>query len=190
MAVGPEDLLDVYPYGEPSFFEADEDGPADWLMVGMVPGLTVCVPLAPPNHGDARRCRRSVSTRRPRQTKTATCGVIRMSDRDDAAAAYHEDPDNRRLRGPGQKRSRQPGRLTTHVPIRFSSTIIERVKDLASRDGKTVSSWIRDVIEGEVLRRERSSTVGVEPTIVWKAPTREPVSSTRSSGEEPSKLAG
>jgi hypothetical protein len=26
-------------------------------MVGMVPGLTVCVPLAPPNHGDARRCR-------------------------------------------------------------------------------------------------------------------------------------
>jgi predicted DNA binding CopG/RHH family protein len=107
-----------------------------------------------------------------------------MSDRDDAAAAYYEDPENRRLKGSGQKRARQPGRLTTHVPVRFSSAIIERVKDLASRDGKTVSSWIRDVIEGEVLRRERSTTVGVEPTIEWKPPTREPVSSTRSSGEQ------
>ena len=57
VAVGPEDVLDVYLYGDPSFFEANEDGPADWLMVGMVPGLTVCIPLAPPNHSDARRCR-------------------------------------------------------------------------------------------------------------------------------------
>jgi hypothetical protein len=37
--------------------EAREDGEADWLMVGMVPGLTVCVPLAPPRSGDARMCR-------------------------------------------------------------------------------------------------------------------------------------
>lgn len=110
--------------------------------------------------------------------------MILMSDRDDAAAAaYYEDPEHRRLTGSGQKRARQPGRLTTHVPVRFSSAIIERVKDLASDDGKTVSSWIRDVIEREVLRRERSRTVGVTPTIQWKAPTREPVSSTLSSSE-------
>jgi hypothetical protein len=57
VAVGPEDILDVYLYGDPSFYKASEDGPADWLMVGMVPGLTICVPLAPPNHGDAGRCR-------------------------------------------------------------------------------------------------------------------------------------
>jgi hypothetical protein len=57
VAVGPDDILDIYLYGDPSFYEASEDGPADWLMVGMVPGLTICVPLAPPNHGDARRCR-------------------------------------------------------------------------------------------------------------------------------------
>jgi len=57
VTVGPEDILDVYLYGDPSFFEAKEGGPADWLMVGMVPGLTVCVPLAPPNSGDVRRCR-------------------------------------------------------------------------------------------------------------------------------------
>lgn len=57
VAVGPEDVLDVYLYGDPSFFEAREGGPADWLMVGMVPGLTICVPLAPPISGDVRRCR-------------------------------------------------------------------------------------------------------------------------------------
>ncbi len=57
VAVGPEDILDVYLDGDPSFFEANEAGPADWLMIGIVPGLTICVPLAPPNSGDARRCR-------------------------------------------------------------------------------------------------------------------------------------
>jgi hypothetical protein len=57
VAVSPEDVLDVYLYGDPSFFEAKEDGSADWLMVGTVPGLTICVPLAPPNSGDVRRCR-------------------------------------------------------------------------------------------------------------------------------------
>ena len=83
-----------------------------------------------------------------------------MSDRDDAAAAYYENPENRQLTGRGHKRSGQVPRLTTHVPIRFSASVIERVKELAAEDGKTVSSWIRDVVDREVLRRERSRTVG------------------------------
>lgn len=57
VAVGPEDVLDVYLYGDPDYYEPDEGGPADWLMVGMVPGLIICVPLAPANSGDARFCR-------------------------------------------------------------------------------------------------------------------------------------
>jgi len=57
VAVGPEDVLDAYTYGDPDYFKADEDGQADWLMVGMVPGLVICVPIAPPNSGDARFCR-------------------------------------------------------------------------------------------------------------------------------------
>jgi hypothetical protein len=107
-----------------------------------------------------------------------------MSDRDDAAAAYYEDPANRQLRGSGLKRPPQQGRLTTHVPIRFSSGIIDRVRDLAAADGMTVSSWIRDVVEREVLRRERSSTVGIMPTVQWKERTSEPRNSTSSSGEQ------
>jgi hypothetical protein len=107
-----------------------------------------------------------------------------MSDHDDAAATYYEDPENRQLKGPGLKRSRQPGRLTSHVPIRFSAGIIERVKDLAADDGKTVSSWIRDVVERELLRRERSRTVGIAPTVQWKMRTSEPRNSTQSSAEQ------
>jgi len=91
-----------------------------------------------------------------------------MSDRDDAAAAYYEDPEHRRLTGQGRRRSGQMPRLTTHVPIRLSATVIERVKELAAEDGKTVSSWIRDVIDQEILRRERSRTVGMAPTLQWE----------------------
>lgn len=100
---------------------------------------------------------------------------------DDAAAAYYEDPAHRQLSGRGQRRTQPPGRLTTHVPVRFSAQIIERVKELASVDGKTVSSWIRDVVEREVLRRERSNTVGIVPTVTWRQP---PTSSTLSSSDE------
>jgi hypothetical protein len=57
VAVGPEDILDLYLYGDPMYYPARDGGPADWLMVGTVPGLTLCVPLAPPNSGNVRFCR-------------------------------------------------------------------------------------------------------------------------------------
>ena len=101
-----------------------------------------------------------------------------MTDRDDAAAAYYEDPEHRQLVGRGRKRSTQAPRLTTHVPIRFSAAVIERIKELASEDGKTVSSWIRDVIDREILRRDRSRTVGVAPTLRWERRPSPTMSST------------
>lgn len=57
VTVDPEDALDVYIYGDPDYYPADEGGQADWLMVGMVPGLLLCIPLAPPKSGDVRFCR-------------------------------------------------------------------------------------------------------------------------------------
>ena len=57
IALGPDDLLDVFLFGNPLFYPASEEGEADWLMVGEVPGMVVTVPLAPPNTPDARRCR-------------------------------------------------------------------------------------------------------------------------------------
>lgn len=51
------DLFDVWA-ADPVFFEARGDGPADWLMVGEMPGEDpVCVPLAPPRSGDVRKAR-------------------------------------------------------------------------------------------------------------------------------------
>src|SRR5262249_40354692 len=100
--------------------------------------------------------------------EAATCGVRSMSDRDDAAAAYCELAENREPAGTARKRSVQPRRLTTHVPIRFSAAVIERVKELAADDGKTVSSWIRDLVEREVLLREQPRTVGVMPRLRWE----------------------
>jgi hypothetical protein len=52
-----EDVLDAWAFGDPLFYPAAEEGPADWLMVARVPGTIVVVPLAPPRSGDPRKCR-------------------------------------------------------------------------------------------------------------------------------------
>jgi hypothetical protein len=52
-----DDIYDVY-YGVPRFYEADQVGSADWLMLGEVPGgLIICVPLAPANSERYDQCR-------------------------------------------------------------------------------------------------------------------------------------
>jgi len=107
-----------------------------------------------------------------------------MSDRDNAAAAYYEDPENRQLTGHASRRPGQAPRLITHVPVRFSAAVIERVKELAGEDGKTVSSWIRDVVDREILRRARSRTVGVDPTVRWERRPSNLMSSTIASSAE------
>lgn len=58
MPVGIDDIRDAYVCGVPRFYEADERGDADWLMLAEVPGgLIICVPLAPPNSEEYTRCR-------------------------------------------------------------------------------------------------------------------------------------
>jgi hypothetical protein len=57
VSVGVSDLLDIYLFGDASYYYANETGPADWMMFGQVPGLVLSVPLAPPNSGDTSKCR-------------------------------------------------------------------------------------------------------------------------------------
>ena len=52
-----EDTLDAWTFGDPLFYPAAEDGPADWLMVARLPESIVLVPLAPARSGDVRKCR-------------------------------------------------------------------------------------------------------------------------------------
>ena len=51
----------------------------------------------------------------------------------------------------GQRRTKPV--LTTHVPVRFTPETIAAVKALADEDGRTVSSWIRRIIDLEIQRR-------------------------------------
>jgi DNA-binding protein H-NS len=44
-------------------------------------------------------------------------------------------------------------RYTKHVPIRFRAEVIQQVKEIAERDGLTVSSWIRRLVERELERQ-------------------------------------
>jgi hypothetical protein len=52
-----EDVLDAWAFGDPLFYPAAEDGPADWLMVARLPEGIVVVPLAPPRAEDLRKRR-------------------------------------------------------------------------------------------------------------------------------------
>ncbi len=76
-----------------------------------------------------------------------------MSDK--RAAEYYEDPEHLRVRpGSGRRRSSSaPKSLGSHVPVRFSVTDIERIRTAAREDGRTVSSWIRWLVQRELDRR-------------------------------------
>jgi hypothetical protein len=87
-----------------------------------------------------------------------------MSDAEDYQ--YYADPDNREPAGPGRRR--RGASLSSHVPIRFRPDVIARVKEHADRDRKTVSSWIRDIVEMELDRRrlyETRSAGTIGPTL-------------------------
>ena len=75
--------------------------------------------------------------------------TMRMSDEE--AFEHYKDPENRK---PGDGVYEVPQRvLSRHVPIRFRPQTIAKAKAIAERDGMTVSSWIRGVVEREVERR-------------------------------------
>lgn len=53
-ALGIDDVREVW-QADPIFYPARP--PAHWLMVAEVSGRVLVVPLAPPDHGDDRKCR-------------------------------------------------------------------------------------------------------------------------------------
>jgi hypothetical protein len=78
---------------------------------------------------------------------------MRMNDKE--AFEHDENPDDRK---PADGLFEVPKRaLSRHVPIRFRPQTIEKAKIIAERDGVTVSSWIRGVVEREVERRMPAS---------------------------------
>lgn len=81
------------------------------------------------------------------------------------ASDFYADPANRRIVGPGKRRAGQGRLLSNHVPVRFAASMIARIRTLAARDGLTVSSWVRSVVEREVERR--MPVEGATTTSAW-----------------------
>jgi hypothetical protein len=78
---------------------------------------------------------------------------MRMTEEE--AYEFYKNPDN--LTTTGRVYEVPKSVLSRHVPIRFRPQTIAKAKAIAQRDGMTVSSWIRGVIEREVERRMPAS---------------------------------
>ena len=72
-----------------------------------------------------------------------------MEMTDEEAAEHYRKPENQRP-SPAPARRRSKPVLTTHVPIRWKPDTIAKVRILARQEQKTVSTWIRDLVEREV----------------------------------------
>lgn len=80
-----------------------------------------------------------------------------MDDRE--AYEFYADPANRVISGPGRKRTGQ--RLTSMSSVRFAPEVVETVKAMASREGITVGSWIRRLVDREISAPE-ATEIAVE----------------------------
>ncbi len=75
-----------------------------------------------------------------------------LLDDDSAAAFFDANADALESADPGQRPSR-PLRLTNAIPIRFSEESVAAIKEVAEREGMTVSRWVRNEVEAALRRR-------------------------------------
>lgn len=59
----------------------------------------------------------------------------------------YANPDNQTPQGPARRRT---ARLTELVPVRFSPDTLEKIRDAAGADDRSLSSWIRRAVEHEL----------------------------------------
>jgi predicted HicB family RNase H-like nuclease len=64
---------------------------------------------------------------------------------------FYAKPDNQAPTGPPRRRAR----MSDPIPVRFPDALLERVRERAHADDRSVSSWIRRAVEHE-LEREAS----------------------------------
>lgn len=69
-----------------------------------------------------------------------------MDDRE--AYEFYADPTNRVPARPGRKRTGQ--NLASMTSVRFAPEVVEAVKERAFREGVTVGSWIRRLVDREI----------------------------------------
>jgi hypothetical protein len=69
---------------------------------------------------------------------------------------YYDDHDMV-TSGPPITPKRRP-RLTNYLPIRFAPEYLGAARALAIEDGVSISTWVRTLVEREVLRRSPATT--------------------------------
>ncbi len=67
----------------------------------------------------------------------------------DQEHAFYAAPDNQTPQGPAVRRR---ARLSDPVPVRLPPDVLERVRNLALADDRSVSSWVRRAVEHELNR--------------------------------------
>jgi len=60
---------------------------------------------------------------------------------------FYADPKNQTLHGPPRRRR---SKLTEMVPVRFPPETLEKVREAADADDRSVSAWIRRAVEREL----------------------------------------
>jgi hypothetical protein len=63
----------------------------------------------------------------------------------EADCAFYENPEHRQAAGPAH-RPKRSAQLTSHAMVRFPAGVLDQVQELAAADGRTVSGWIRHVV--------------------------------------------
>ena len=76
---------------------------------------------------------------------------------------FYAQPENQMPQGPGRRRK---AAMTAMVPVRLPEDILSQIRDLAEREDRSVSSWIRRAVKHELERQETNSSTGDDLHVV------------------------
>jgi hypothetical protein len=93
-------------------------------------------------------------------------------------------PDDIQTTGRVVRRRRRPS-LSAYLPVRFPPDILEDAKALAIHDGVSVSSWVRDLVTREVVRRRARSQTRVAVAVGVSNNLEQPTTETEASSDNP-----
>lgn len=62
---------------------------------------------------------------------------------------FYAQPENQVPQGPPQRRT---AKLTAPIPVRFPPELLDKIKQRAAADDRSISSWIRRAVEHELDR--------------------------------------
>ncbi len=87
---------------------------------------------------------------------------------------YYDDPNEVQVDGPAVA-PKGRAKLSSHLPIRFTPAVLDAARKFAAEDGVSVSTWVRVLVEREVLRRTPSTTQAAPAVLMYhpdEAPSR------------------